>query len=144
MHAFLLRCNLLHLHVCYQLFAYSLDQITNIHNYHIAEDRAITHFGVTVRRYRHALQWHHNMHDGFSNHQPHDCFLNRLFRHRSKKIANIRVTGLFAENSPATGEFPAQMTSNAEIVSIWWHHHVDEQATGRAVASAATERAFMS
>ena len=26
-------------------------------------------------------------------------------------------------NSPGTGEFPAQMDSNAENVSIWWRHH---------------------
>ena len=26
--------------------------------------------------------------------------------------------------SPETGEFPAQMDSNAENVSIWWRHHV--------------------
>ena len=26
-------------------------------------------------------------------------------------------------NSPVIGEFPAQMTSNAENVSIWWRHH---------------------
>ena len=26
-------------------------------------------------------------------------------------------------NSPGTGEFPAQMASNAENVSIWWRHH---------------------
>ena len=26
-------------------------------------------------------------------------------------------------NSPVTGEFPAQMTSNAENISIWWRHH---------------------
>ena len=25
--------------------------------------------------------------------------------------------------SPGTGEFPAQMASNAENVSIWWRHH---------------------
>ena len=25
--------------------------------------------------------------------------------------------------SPVTGEFPAQMASNAESVSIWWRHH---------------------
>ena len=25
---------------------------------------------------------------------------------------------------PVTGEFPAQMASNAENVSIWWRHHV--------------------
>ena len=29
-----------------------------------------------------------------------------------------------AGNSPGTGEFPAQMASNAESVSIWWRHHV--------------------
>ena len=32
-----------------------------------------------------ALHWGHNDHDGVSNHQPHDCLLNRLFRRRSKK-----------------------------------------------------------
>ena len=26
-------------------------------------------------------------------------------------------------NSPMTGEFPAQIASNAENVSIWWRHH---------------------
>ena len=26
-------------------------------------------------------------------------------------------------NSPVTGEFPAQMASNDENVSIWWRHH---------------------
>ena len=49
---------------------------------------------------------------------------NRLFRRRSKKASKLRVTGLCAENSPGTGEFPAQMASNAENVSIWWRHHV--------------------
>ena len=29
-----------------------------------------------------------------------------------------------AGNSPGTGEFPAQMASNAENTSIWWRHHV--------------------
>ena len=35
----------------------------------------------------------------------------------------LRVTGLCMGNSPETGEFPAQMASNAENVSIWWRHH---------------------
>ena len=30
------------------------------------------------------LQWRHNGRDGVSNHQPHECLLNRLFRRRSK------------------------------------------------------------
>ena len=52
-----------------------------------------------------------------SNHQPNDCFLNRIFRRRSK-TSKLRVTGLCVVNSPVTGEFPAQMASNAENVSI--------------------------
>ena len=34
-----------------------------------------------------------------------------------------RVTGLCEGNSPVTGEFPAQMATNAENVSTWWRHH---------------------
>ena len=69
------------------------------------------------------LQWRHNGRDSVSNHQPHDCLLNRLFRCRSKKTSKLRVTCLCAGNSPGTGEFPAQMASYAENVSIWWRHH---------------------
>ena len=72
-----------------------------------------------------ALRWRHNGPDSVSNHQPHDCLLNRLFRRRSKKTSKLRVTGLCVGNSPGTGEFPAQMASNAENVSIWWRHHVE-------------------
>ena len=69
------------------------------------------------------LRWRHNGHDSVSNHQPHHCLLNRLFRRRSKKISKLHVTGICVGNSPETGEFPAQMASNAENVSIWWRHH---------------------
>ena len=74
-------------------------------------------------RFNESLQWRHNESDGFSNRQPHHCLLNRLFGRTSKKTSKIRVTGLCAGNSPETGEFPAQMASNAENVSIWWRHH---------------------
>ena len=69
------------------------------------------------------LQWRHNGCDSVSNHQPHHCFLNRLFRHRSMKTSTLRVTGLYVGISPEAGEFPAQMASTAENVSIWWRHH---------------------
>ena len=69
------------------------------------------------------LQWRHNGHYSVSNHQPHDCLLNHLFRRISKKTSKLRVTGLCAGKSLATGEFPAQMASNVENVSIWWCHH---------------------
>ena len=68
------------------------------------------------------LQWHHNEHDGVSNHQPHHCLLNRLSRRRSKKTSKLCVTGLCAGNSLVTGEFPAQIAGNAKKVSIWRRH----------------------
>ena len=73
--------------------------------------------------YHTPLRWRHNDHAGVSNHQPHGCSLNRLFRRKPKKTSKLRVTGLCAGNSPGTGEFPAQMASYAENVSIWWRHH---------------------
>ena len=72
-------------------------------------------------QYKFVLKWRHNGRDCISNHQSHDCLPKGLFRRRSKKTSKLRVTGLCA----GTGEFPAQMASNAENVCIWWRHHVD-------------------
>ena len=58
------------------------------------------------QRLEQTLQWRHNERDGVSNHQPHDCLLNRLFRRRSKKTSKLRVTG----------ESPTQRASNTENV----------------------------
>ena len=69
------------------------------------------------------LQGRHNKRDRVSNHQPHDCLLNRFVTRRSKKTINAPRHCFFAGNSPVTGEFPAQGASNAENVSIWWRHH---------------------
>ena len=55
--------------------------------------RFINHFPYA------SLHWRHNDHDGVSNHQPHGCLLNRLFRCRSKKTSKLRVTGLCVGNS---------------------------------------------
>ena len=63
------------------------------------------------------LQWRHNERHSVSHHQHHHCLLKRLL------TSKLRVTGLCAGNSPGTGEFLAQMASNAENVSIWWRHH---------------------
>ena len=57
------------------------------------------------------------------NYQPHGCLHNRLFRRRSKKISNLRVTGLLYGEFTGTGEFPAQRASDAENVSIRWRYH---------------------
>ena len=71
------------------------------------------------------LQWRHNERDGVSNHQPHDCLLNCLFRRRWKNTSKLCVTGLCAGPSPKTGEFPTQKASNAENVIGWRHHEKD-------------------
>ena len=44
--------------------------------------------------------------DSVSNHQPHYCLLNRLFRRRSKKTSKLRVTGRCAGNSPGPVNSP--------------------------------------
>ena len=59
--------------------------------------------------------WRHNERDGVSNHQPHDCLLNRLFSRRSSKF---RVTALCERNSPVTGEFPTQSARKKDNVSF--------------------------
>ena len=56
--------------------------------------------------YSMSLHWRHNEHDCVSNHQPHDCLLNRLFKRWSKKTSKLRVTGLCAGNSPGPVNSP--------------------------------------
>ena len=64
--------------------------------------RCLQYIGLTHR----ALQLRHNKHDGFSNHQPRDCLLKRLFRRRSKKnhssasLAFLRGIHRWHVNSP--------------------------------------------
>ena len=76
-----------------------------------------------------SLHLHHNGRDGVSNKEPQDCLLKHLVGRGSKKTSKLRVTGLCAGNSPGTGEFPAQMASYAENVSIGWRHHVSVSFT---------------
>ena len=80
------------------------------------------------------LRWRHNGRDGITNHQPHHCSLNRLFGRRSKKTSKLCVTGHCSRNSPGTGEFPAQMASNAENVSIMvWQKLIHKISTDTAL-----------
>ena len=78
-----------------------------------------------------ALPWSHIEHEGVLNHRRIDYLFNRLFRRRPNKISKLSITGLCAGNSPVTGEFPAQMASYAENVSIWWRHHVIKMLRGQ-------------
>ena len=64
-----------------------------------------------------SFRWRHDGRDSVSNHQPHDCLLNCLFRRWSKKTSKLRVTGLCAGNSLGTGEF-----DDVIMVYAWWCH----------------------
>ena len=107
-------------HVWYICLGTEVPCLLNIHTGHHE-----TRYGVYDRTY--TLHWRHNGHDCVSNHQPYACLRNRLFRCRSKNTSKLRVTGLSLGGSPGTGEFFAQMASNAENVSIWWRHHEPNQ-----------------
>ena len=71
------------------------------------------------------LLWRHNGSDVVSNHQPHDCLLNRLFGRRSKKTSKLRVTGLCVGNSPGPGNSPhkwpvtRKMFPFDDVIMIW-------------------------
>ena len=111
-------------HQFWAIAKFSGDQWYNAEGYE--QKRSVLNYKTyqNVSRVHNSLRWRHYGRDGVSNHQPHHCLLNRLFACRSMKTSKLRVTGLCAGNSPGTGEFPAQMASNAENVSIWWRHHV--------------------
>ena len=64
------------------------------------------------------LQWRHNGCDGVSNHQPHHCLLNRLFRRRSKK--KIKAP----RHWPLWGEFTDNRwipRTNGQLRGIYFH-----------------------
>ena len=67
-----------------------------------------------------SLHWRHNDHDGVSNHQLHDCLLNRLYRRRSKKTSKLRVTGLCVGNSPG----PVNSPHKGRVMRKMFPYHV--------------------
>ena len=87
------------------------------------------------------LQWHHNEHDGVSNHWRLHCLLNRLFRRKSNKtskltsLASVREIHPWPVDSPHKGpvtrNFFHLMTSSDNAFcnecvdwngdeSLWW------------------------
>ena len=98
--------------------------LTHIFFYPVPTQQNLYSLRLPCNYRAYSLQWRHNERDDVSNHQPHDCLLNLLFRRRSKKTSKLRVAGLCEGNSLVTGEFPAQKASNAKTASIWWRHHV--------------------
>ena len=61
-----------------------------------------------------SLRWRHNERDGVSNHQPHDCLRNHLFRHRCYS----NLTGIIWRMRPANERRCYIVTSTL----IGWTH----------------------
>ena len=64
--------------------------------HHCSQQMPHGHFRVVRHvkkspRWMLSLQWRHKGRDCVSNHQPHHCLFNRLFRRRSKKTSKLRV-----------------------------------------------------
>ena len=64
-----------------------------------------------------------NEHQGVSDHRSFERLFNNLFGLTSKKYQRSALLPLCEGKPPMTGEFPSQRASNAESVSISWHHH---------------------
>ena len=68
-----------------------------------------------------ALRWRHNRRDSVSNHQPHDCLLNRIVRRRSKNTSKLRVTAFvlgihrWPVNSPHKGPVTRKMFPSYDV-----------------------------
>ena len=70
------------------------------------------------------LQWRHNGQDGVSNHQPHDCLLNRLLSADLRKHESSPPLAFVQVIHRGPVNYPHKRASNAENVSIWWRHHI--------------------
>ena len=94
------------------MFLHHIFKLNVLLQFRINDDRILLDMAVSL-----ALHWRHNDHDGVSNHQPHDCLLNRLFRRRSKITSKLRVTGLCEGNSPG----PVNSTHKGPVTRKCFH-----------------------
>ena len=87
---------------------YIVNDVCSLYNY--ADSLAVLCW------YGNSLHWRHNDHGGVSNHQPHGCLLNRLFRRRSKKTSKLRVTGHCVGNSPGPVNSPHKVPVTRQML----------------------------
>ena len=72
-----------------------------------------------------SLQWRHDGHDGVSNHQPHYCLLNNLFRSRWKKnqssasLAFLRIIHRWPVDSPHKWPVTRKMFPFDDVI-MWY------------------------
>ena len=86
--------------------------------------RSLMHIYIYIYVYIYALPTLNDLtHQGRVTHIHYNDVIMRAM---ASQITSLMITTklhVTAGNSPATREFPAQMASNMENVSIWWRHH---------------------
>ena len=72
-----------------------------------------------------SLQWCHKKRDGVSNHQPHDCLLNRLFKAQNQRKPQTSATRAFVRginqwpvNSPHKGPITRKMFPFDDVIML--------------------------
>ena len=71
------------------------------------------------------LGWRHNEHDGVSNHQPHDCLINRLFKAQTKENQSsasldfVRGIHRWPVNSPHKGAVTRKMLPFDNVIMLY-------------------------
>ena len=79
------------------------------------------HFFISTK-FAWTPQWRHNGCDGVSNHKPHHCLLNRVFRSRAKKrqssasLAFVRGIHRWPVNSPHKLSLTRKMLSFDDVI----------------------------
>ena len=74
------------------------------------------------------LQWLHNERNSVSNHQPHGCLLNLLFRRSSKKTSKPRVMAL---SEGVNSRWPVNSLVTDEFLCDWWIPGTNGQLRGK-------------
>ena len=85
-------------------------------------ERVSNNTRVEVTQFVKKIQGRHNERDGVSNHRRLHCLLNRLFGEDQRKH-QISASLAFFAGIQRWLVTPLTKVSNAENVSIWWHHH---------------------
>ena len=93
------------------------------------------------------LQLRHNERDGVSNHQPHYCLLNRIYKARIKEKNKAQRHWPLCGEFPGDGEFPVTVNSpnkgsitrkcyhlmTSSCVSETWHTDIIQRGNDRIV-----------
>ena len=66
-----------------------------------------------------SLQWRHNVRDGVSNHQPHDCLINQRKHQSSASLAFVRGLHWWPLNSPHKGPVTRKMFPFDDVIMEW-------------------------